>query len=533
MTFLETRDNFEFTLDKLARLDLAISCVAGITLVAALFILLSSLWVYATPAARHILDRVSFRLLCWLMAAESLYAILFIVLYGHWETAVAIGSSRACGPLMWLHWGSMMASNWFCAAMAINLCLTVVFDINPIQRGLEKWYVLIALFLGYAIPILPMARGKFGPEPNSGICYLKTPDRHAQIRELLMILVLVRIFRQSRATIGIRANGHHLDCDMSEYATRPKGFWHWFGPRVGRVYLGHLEDRFLEIALRVSVLPITMIIVISIVEGGNLYYLIHHTKLDRRQYTWFCTYQFVYGGRGLPFAVIALFTDPSLRRGIKAAWQARRKSSAARRMDVEISPSIPINLLEMLRSTTPAPTPTPALDEGKATPRSRYDKNTTPTGTGSPDTDASSILPSPLKTLHFGRSQSRESQDFVKDQSGDSQEFVKDQSRDSEAFVKVQSSPLDISEDTSVFAHQQDISEGPESHTIEITPQQDTSHTIELRQVASDIGWTDGTVIELGREEEFAIEVGQVERLEECVVPTSTPDDGDWKTKLL
>lgn len=43
--------------------------------------------------------------------------------------------------------------------------LITCFGVNPIERGLEKWYVGGSLVFGLGLPIVPAALGHFGPDP--------------------------------------------------------------------------------------------------------------------------------------------------------------------------------------------------------------------------------------------------------------------------------------------------------------------------------------------------------------------------------
>lgn len=130
------------------------------------FILGTSFWIYRKPQARHLLNRVSFRLLLWSMAFEAVYDVAYIA------NAVEVGpltpSVTSHDKLMRIPQGMdpatpnplcaadvywMLATlgvsvisivngvtltpsrvNYLCTCIAINLMLTICFDINPIER---------------------------------------------------------------------------------------------------------------------------------------------------------------------------------------------------------------------------------------------------------------------------------------------------------------------------------------------------------------------------------------------------------------
>lgn len=66
------------------KLNSVISTVAScVSLVMALFVLGSASVIYKHKSARHILDRVSFRLLLWSMGFEVVYNVAYITVRSH------------------------------------------------------------------------------------------------------------------------------------------------------------------------------------------------------------------------------------------------------------------------------------------------------------------------------------------------------------------------------------------------------------------------------------------------------------------
>lgn len=85
---------------------------------------------------------------------------------------------------------------------------------------------------------------------------------------------------------------------------------------------GHLEDRFIRIALRVSLYPLAMIVVNTLIAAGDLYITVNGVTTTPG-YALYCVYYWFYGGRGMVFCCLALFVDPCLSKGVYAAWQAK------------------------------------------------------------------------------------------------------------------------------------------------------------------------------------------------------------------
>ncbi|WVF67369.1 hypothetical protein IAT40_002124 [Kwoniella sp. CBS 6097] len=132
-----------------------------------------------------------------------------------------------------------------------------------------------------------------------------------------------------------------------------------------------LSDKFLGIAIKISWYPITLMFINVILIIGDLILsatggIGHHNNAF-----WFYTiYVILYGGRGTLIAGLILFIDPSLIRGLKAAWVDRK---AVR------EPMLPVS-----RATGPTVEPTlDALTPGSfgASPTLRTPESTSPIAT--------------------------------------------------------------------------------------------------------------------------------------------------------
>lgn len=86
---------------------------------------------------------------------------------------------------------------------------------------------------------------------------------------------------------------------------------------------GHLEDRFVSIAIRVSLYPITLVIVNGVIAIGDLYISLQGGVHSRAVYGLYCVYYLFYGVRGVCFAMLAVIVDPCLRKGFRAAYREK------------------------------------------------------------------------------------------------------------------------------------------------------------------------------------------------------------------
>jgi hypothetical protein len=69
--------------------------------------------------------------------------------------------------------------------------------------------------------------------------------------------------------------------------------------------LGHLQDRFFKIAITISLYPISLIIANGIITTGDLYISARGGVKTRAVYGLYCVYYFLYGGRGIIFAMVS------------------------------------------------------------------------------------------------------------------------------------------------------------------------------------------------------------------------------------
>lgn len=72
--------------------------------------------------------------------------------------------------------------------------------------------------------------------------------------------------------------------------------------------LGNHDDQFLKTALRISTYPVALIIVNGLISGVDLYISAVGGVHSEVAYAFYVVYYFLYGGRGIFFALVS---DPS------------------------------------------------------------------------------------------------------------------------------------------------------------------------------------------------------------------------------
>ncbi|KAI9633836.1 uncharacterized protein MKK02DRAFT_38499 [Dioszegia hungarica] len=337
--------------------QMASVAAASVSLAISLFVCLASLWIYATPSARHHLDRVSFRLLLCSMIVEVVYDTVYIFLYS--DPVPRTANSVSCSTAVYLLLATMGVANWLCTFIGVNLMLAICFGINPVRARLERWYILISLFMGFGIALVPAGLGHFGVDEVYQACYFTQTDPALRIRDFMtdlyawqilsslvaaasVLAVLVTLLRQSRATQRALYRGNDLNITSHDLHTiastsmshspsdapRP-----WFArlirsrPRQGTSSLHRLEDKFITIALKISLYPLALIVINAFITGEDLAYTGRGGVESQGEYAVYCIYYFLYGGRGLFFGLIGILVDPCIRRGLPAAYQATFRPS--------------------------------------------------------------------------------------------------------------------------------------------------------------------------------------------------------------
>ncbi|WWD03863.1 hypothetical protein V865_001919 [Kwoniella europaea PYCC6329] len=99
-----------------------------------------------------------------------------------------------------------------------------------------------------------------------------------------------------------------------QHATRP------------RSTTNRLQGKLFKIALKISLSPISLIIVNGIMTSGDLFLTLSGGVNSKGDFIIFLIYNFMFAGRGIVFACLGIFVDPCLARGYKAAFQARSES---------------------------------------------------------------------------------------------------------------------------------------------------------------------------------------------------------------
>ncbi|KAF8142618.1 hypothetical protein K438DRAFT_1994782 [Mycena galopus ATCC 62051] len=127
------------------------------------------------PVSRPHLDRVSFRLLIYAIAAN--FVLGSVMIPEMQETTLG------CSFVAFLSVASpLLSASMFCC-IALNLQLVLLYGING--KTMEKYYMGGAFLLCMACTIPPLAAGELGWYVTNGVCWLRDPTPTIQLHWLL------------------------------------------------------------------------------------------------------------------------------------------------------------------------------------------------------------------------------------------------------------------------------------------------------------------------------------------------------------
>ena len=223
--------------------------------------------------------------------------------------------------------GLTLRVNYLCTCIAINLMLCVSFGLNPLRAKLERWYIGVSLGLGLGITIIPTALGHFGPDPvyGPGSCYFSAMDPKQRLIDFSLDLYLWQglatlvacvsitvtlstLLRQGRATAALMPlasdDTEEIGASCGSKLTSSKIRWCSVARTSTGPRLHTLQDKFINIAMRIALYPITLVIVNTVLTVGDMYLSSTGGVNTAAEYGLFVVYYALYGGRGLFFALV-------------------------------------------------------------------------------------------------------------------------------------------------------------------------------------------------------------------------------------
>ncbi|KAJ6518206.1 hypothetical protein C8R47DRAFT_1312669 [Mycena vitilis] len=270
------------------------------------------------PVCRPHLDRVSFRILVWALAANTVFGITNAI------GGKFTGPTWTCGLDIWLLQLTLELSSFLLFAIALNLQLVVVHQFNG--QKMEKYYILGAFAIALGLTVPAYASKQYGWDPLVEDCWYANPDQ----TQRLAWQIGTQLFWSMLAVIGEVVCTAVVVVYMVRHQVRRNRLGTSSGTRsrsgsvgsAANTQISH-ANAYRGIIFRIIVYPIASAIfnLISVVC------VIHATQNDGvhnwTDYRVLLLSDFVYGGRSIMYALLAA-TDPALVRAVRAFIQHSR-----------------------------------------------------------------------------------------------------------------------------------------------------------------------------------------------------------------
>ncbi|KAJ7657257.1 hypothetical protein DFH06DRAFT_1131767 [Mycena polygramma] len=295
----------------------AITAIVGAVLCGVVLIVIGI--VAMNPVSRSHLDRVSFRILVWALAANTVFGITNAI-GGNFT-----GPTWTCGLDIWLLQLTLELSSFLLFSIALNLQLVVVHQVNG--QKMEKYYIWGSILIALGLTVPAYASKQYGWDPLVQDCWYANPNPAERLAwqigtqlfwSLLAVtgevictsIVIIYMIRKNRVMTGAGSQNGAISRTRSRSASVVNN-------QVNNVNL------YRGVILRIVVYPIASAIfnLISVVC------VIHATQNDGVHnwlgYRILLLSDFVYGGRSVMYALLAA-TDPALVRAVRAFIQHSR-----------------------------------------------------------------------------------------------------------------------------------------------------------------------------------------------------------------
>ncbi|KAJ6583489.1 hypothetical protein DFH09DRAFT_1435958 [Mycena vulgaris] len=311
-------EGFVFTdeLNNISNQLWAITAMVGAALCGAVLIAIGI--VALNPVSRPHLDRVSFRILVWALAANTVFGVANAV------GGKFTGPTWACGFTIWLLQLTLEMSSFLLFSISLNLQLVVVHHING--QKMEKFYIFGSIIFSLCLTVPPYAAKQYGWDPLVKDCWYSNDNPKERLAwqigtQLFWTLLTVAGEIITASTVVIYMIRHQLRRNRLRTVATTRS-------RSGSVVSmkndrGTHAQAYRGIIFRIVLYPIAS----ALFNLTSVVCVIHATQQDGVHnwtgYRVLLLSDFVYGGRSVLYALLAA-TDPALVRAGRAFIQHSR-----------------------------------------------------------------------------------------------------------------------------------------------------------------------------------------------------------------
>ncbi|KAF7376978.1 hypothetical protein MSAN_00115700 [Mycena sanguinolenta] len=292
----------------------AVTSAVGAGLCFLVLVIIAAVWSY--PRSRAHLDRVSFRVVIYVVFANMLFG-----------TASAVGGTRTgpgflCGFSIFILQLTLQFSGFMLFSIALNLQLVVVHGKNG-QR-LEKYYLIGSTLLAFALVIPPYAAHQYGWDPLEEDCWYTNDNRSQRIAWQVgtqtawtFLTVIGELICSTRVLIFLFRH----DLRLRKVFTLATGSMS-HASRVSSTAPQVIKaTRYKSVILRVALYPAFSCVVNLLSIATVLHSTISNGIHNTTDYNVLLLSDFLYGGRAIVYGLLAA-SDPALIRGVTTLVRA-------------------------------------------------------------------------------------------------------------------------------------------------------------------------------------------------------------------
>ncbi|KAF8139343.1 hypothetical protein K438DRAFT_1785761 [Mycena galopus ATCC 62051] len=286
----------------------AVTSAVGAGLCFLVLVIIAAVWSY--PKSRAHLDRVSFRVVVYVVFANMLFG-----------TASAVGGTRTgpgflCGFSIFILQLTLQFSGFLLFSIALNLQLVVVHGKNG-QR-LEKYYLIGSTLLAFALVIPPYAAHQYGWDPLEKDCWYTNDDRSQRIAWQIATQTawtFLTVIGELVCSINVLIFLFRHDLRLRKVFTLATGSMSHSSRASSNAPQIIKATRYKSVILRVALYPafscVVNLLSIATVLHSTIANGIHNTT----DYNVLLLSDFLYGGRAIVYSLLAA-SDPALIRGV-------------------------------------------------------------------------------------------------------------------------------------------------------------------------------------------------------------------------
>ncbi|THU96007.1 hypothetical protein K435DRAFT_797696 [Dendrothele bispora CBS 962.96] len=278
----------------------AVTSAVGAGLCFLVLVMIFVVWLH--PKSRPCLDRVSWRIVVWALAANMVFAIASAVGGQLTEAGFLCGFSIFVLQLM------LQFSSFLLFSIALNLQLVIVHNFHGQQ--LEKVYIIVSAAMAIILAVPPYASGMYGWDPLESDCWYSNDDPRTRLiwqisTQMLWtaLTALGEIIASGTVMIWMLRHNSHMRQTFAFTST--------FSGTSSSSSQG-MSDTAPHAVRSVDYRRIVLRIALHSTVAGGI-----HNSTD---YNILLLSDFLYGGRAIVYALLAA-SDPAFIRGTRVLFK--------------------------------------------------------------------------------------------------------------------------------------------------------------------------------------------------------------------